>query len=42
VAVQGQLRVFDAVTDAALELKTGDRIKVVRVSGGNVLVVEKA
>lgn len=42
VTVQGQLRVFDAVTDAAVELKTGDRIKVVRVSGGNVLVVEKA
>lgn len=41
VAVQGQLRVFDAATEGAGELKTGDRIKVVRVTGGNVLVVEK-
>lgn len=43
VAVQGQLRVFDAILskEAPEALKTGDRIKVVGVSGGQVLVVEK-
>lgn len=41
VAVQGQLRVFDAVTEGPVDLKTGARIKVVRVTGGNILVVEK-
>lgn len=41
VAVQGQLRVFDAVTEGGAELKTGARVKVVRVTAGNVLVVEK-
>ncbi|MBP7830573.1 MAG: NfeD family protein [Kiritimatiellae bacterium] len=41
VAVQGQLRVFDAVTEGSAELKTGTRIRVARVTGGNVLVVEK-
>jgi membrane protein implicated in regulation of membrane protease activity len=40
VAVQGQLRVCDAVTDGTLELKTGARIRVLRVTAGNVLVVE--
>lgn len=42
VSVQGQLRVFDAATEGPDALKTGDRIRVVRVTGGNVLVVEKA
>jgi membrane protein implicated in regulation of membrane protease activity len=42
VAVQGQLRVFEAATEGDAELKTGDRIRVVRVSDGNVLIVEKA
>lgn len=41
VSVQGQLRVFDAATEGAAELKTGDRIRVVRVTGGNVLMVEE-
>lgn len=41
VAVQGQLRVFEAATDGADELKTGERIRVARVTGGNVLIVEK-
>ncbi len=41
VSVQGQLRVFDAATEGAAELKTGTRIRVVRVTGGNVLMIEK-
>ncbi len=41
VSVQGQLRVFDAVTANDVVLKTGERIRVVQVTEGNVLVVEK-
>lgn len=38
VSVQGQLRVLDAATDGAA-LATGARIRVVRVTGGNLLWV---
>jgi membrane protein implicated in regulation of membrane protease activity len=41
VPVQGQLRIFDASTEESAELKTGERVKVVRVAGGSVLVVAK-
>ena len=40
VAVQGQLRVFDAVSEGKEQISTGDRIRVKGVSA-NVLVVEK-
>ncbi len=39
VTVQGQLRVLSAATDGAV-LETGTRIRVVRVTGGNLLWVE--
>jgi membrane protein implicated in regulation of membrane protease activity len=41
VAAQGQLRIFDAVSDSKEQISTGDRIRVKGVSSGNVLVVEK-
>ena len=41
VTVQGQLRVFDAVSESKDQISTGDRIRVKGVSSGNVLVVEK-
>jgi membrane protein implicated in regulation of membrane protease activity len=42
VAVQGQLRIFDASTEGDVVLPTGERIRVVRVSGNSLLIVEKA
>lgn len=42
VAVQGQLRIIDASTEGDAVLPTGERIRVVRVSGNSVLIVEKA
>ena len=42
VAVQKRLRVYDAVAEHPVELKTGTHVRVVRVVEGNVLVVEKA
>ncbi|HBA85643.1 MAG TPA: hypothetical protein DCZ95_16295 [Verrucomicrobia bacterium] len=41
VPVQGQLRIFDASSEDAGDLKTGERVIVVRVVSGNVLVVTK-
>lgn len=41
VAVQERLRVYDAVSKDKVELKTGERVKVLEVVGGNVLVVQK-
>lgn len=41
ITIQDHLRVFDAVTDKNEEIVTGERIKVVRVAAGSVLVVEK-
>ena len=42
VAIQDRLRVLDAVTQDGEKLKTGEPIRVVRVKGDNVLIVEKA
>ncbi len=41
VAVQGQLRVFDAISESNAPIITGDRIRVKKLSAGNILVVEK-
>jgi hypothetical protein len=41
VCVQEHLKVLDAVTRGAEELRTGDRVRVVDLTGGNILVVEK-
>jgi membrane protein implicated in regulation of membrane protease activity len=42
VAIQDRLRVLDAVTQDGEKLKTGEPIRVVRVKGDNVLIVERA
>lgn len=41
VTVQNHLKIFNATSDSEDEIKTGDRIRVVRIVSGNVLVVEK-
>ena len=41
VSIQHHLKVYDAVADGDEEIATGQRVKVVRVVTGNVLVVEK-
>lgn len=41
VAIQNRLTVIDAVTEGNEAIKTGQRIRVVKVIEGNVLVVEK-
>ena len=41
VTVQERLMVLDAVSEGKKELKTGERVKVVRVIGGRTLSVEK-
>ncbi len=41
VAVQGGLKVFDAVSVNHERILTGERIRVVNIVSGNVLVVEK-
>lgn len=41
VTVQERLMVLDAVSEGREELKTGERVKVVRVIGGRTLSVEK-
>ncbi len=42
VTVQEHLHTFEAVADGGAEIPTGQRVRVTRVLGGNVLVVEKA
>ena len=42
VAVQGRLKVVDAVAEHPVELRSGTHVRVVRVIEGSVLVVEKA
>lgn len=42
VAVQGRLKVYDAVSQDRGEIRTGERIVVVQASGGSSLVVKKA
>lgn len=41
VTVQNHLKIFNATSDSEDEIKTGDRVRVVRIVSGNVLVVEK-
>ncbi|MBN2374947.1 MAG: NfeD family protein [Sedimentisphaerales bacterium] len=41
VNIQNHLKVFDAMSEGDVEIKTGERIKVVRIISDNVLVVEK-
>ena len=41
VAVQGRLRVMNAVSDAEEQIDSGTRVRVVKVVSGNVLLVEK-
>ena len=41
VAVQERLRIYDAKAEDGEEIKTGQNVRVVRIVGGNVLVVEK-
>lgn len=41
VTVQNHLKIFNATSESEQEIKTGDRIRVVRIVSGNVLVVEK-
>ncbi len=42
VVVQGSLSIFDAVSGKKEPLKTGVAIKVTAITGGSILVVEKA
>jgi len=41
VVVQNHLREFDAISTDKEEIKTGERVMVVRVVSGNVMVVQK-
>jgi len=41
ISVQDHLKIYDAVADDNQEIKTGTSIRVVRIQGGNTLVVEK-
>ena len=41
VSVQDHLKVFEAMAQSKQEIKTGERIRVVRIISNNVLVVEK-
>ena len=41
VAVQGHLKVFDAVSDDGSEIPTDTRVEVVRVVSGNTMVVRR-
>jgi len=41
VAVQGALRIFEARSVKKVELRTGERIRVVEVAAGNILLVEQ-
>ncbi len=41
VTVQGHLKVFNAITEGQEEIKTGERVTVVKVTDDNTLVVKK-
>jgi membrane protein implicated in regulation of membrane protease activity len=41
VIVQGALKIFDASSKSKTALPTGEKVRVVDVTGGNTLVVEK-
>ena len=40
VTVQGRFQVFDAASEANQAIKTGERVKVVKIVSGNILVVK--
>jgi len=42
VAVQGGLKIFDAISTNQERIPTGENVRVVKVVSGNVLVVERA
>lgn len=41
VIAQGSLKIFDAVSNNKTSIATGEKIRVIGVAGGNILVVEK-
>ena len=41
ITLQNHLKVFDAISEGEQEIKTGERVRVVRVVSRNILVVEK-
>jgi membrane-bound ClpP family serine protease len=41
VVVQNRLKIFDATSKYNEEISTGERIRVIEVASGNILVVEK-
>jgi membrane protein implicated in regulation of membrane protease activity len=41
VIAQGSLKIFDAVSNNKTSIATGEKIRVVGMAGGNILVVEK-
>lgn len=41
VVVQNSLKLFDAVSDSTEDIQTGARVKVTKIIGGNILLVEK-
>lgn len=41
IAIQNRLQVFDAISEDKSAIETEARIKVVRITGGNTLVVER-
>src|SRR5690606_32355622 len=41
VIVQGSLKIFDASSKSKTAIATGEKVRVVDVSGGNTLIVEK-
>jgi len=42
IPIQGRLMMYDAVSTGKEEIKTGDQVVVIDITGGNILVVEKA
>ncbi|MCL5270148.1 MAG: NfeD family protein [bacterium] len=42
LTIHDRMRFYDAVSEGHESLKTGERVQVVRVTGGNVMVVKKA
>ncbi len=41
IAIQGRLQEFEAVSEQKVDIKTGERIRVLKVVSGNVMSVEK-
>jgi membrane protein implicated in regulation of membrane protease activity len=41
IIVQGSLKIFDAMSSNKSVIATGERVRVVGVTSGNTLIVEK-